>query len=54
MVLSRQELGEMTNMAKESVVRIISEFEVEHIIHSTPRSVKILDREKLLVISEKG
>ncbi len=54
MVLSRQELGEMTNMAKESVVRIISELEDEHIIHATPRSVKILDREKLLVISEKG
>jgi CRP/FNR family transcriptional regulator len=54
MVLSRQELGEMTNMAKESVVRIIGEFESENIIHATPRSVKILDREKLLVISEKG
>jgi len=54
MVLSRQELGEMTNMAKESVVRIIGEFENEHIIHATPRSVKILDRDKLNVISEKG
>lgn len=54
MVLSRQELGEMTNMAKESVVRIIGEFENENIIHATPRSVKILNREKLLVISEKG
>lgn len=54
MVLSRQELGEMTNMAKESVVRIIGEFESESIIQATPRSVKILDREKLLVISEKG
>ncbi len=54
MVLSRQELGEMTNMAKESVVRIIGELENEQIIHATPRKVKILDREKLHVISEKG
>ncbi|MEZ4998631.1 MAG: Crp/Fnr family transcriptional regulator [Bacteroidales bacterium] len=54
MLLSRQELGEMTNMAKESVVRIIGEFENEHIIHATPRSLKILDRDKLNVISEKG
>ena len=54
MILSRQELGEMTNMAKESVVRIMGELENENIIHATPRSVRILDREKLLVISEKG
>ncbi len=54
MVLTRQELGEMTNMAKESVVRIMGELENENIIHATPRQVKILDREKLQVISEKG
>jgi len=54
MVLSRQELGEMTNMAKESVVRIMGELENEKIIQSTPRSIKILKREKLRVISEKG
>jgi len=54
MVLTRQELGEMTNMAKESVVRIMGELENEKIIHASPRSVKILDREKLQVISEKG
>jgi len=36
------------------VVRIIGEFENEHIIHATPRSLKILDRDKLNVISEKG
>jgi len=54
MVLTRQELGEMTNMAKESVVRIMGELEQEKIIQSTPRSVMILDRDKLQVISEKG
>jgi len=54
MILSRQELGEMTNMAKESVVRILSELENEKIINATPRSIRILDREKLNIISEKG
>ena len=54
MVLSRQELGEMTNMAKESVVRILGELEEEKIIRATPRTVSILDHDKLRVISEKG
>ncbi len=54
MLLSRQELGELTNMAKESVVRILGELEDEKIIQATPRSVKILDRDKLRIISEKG
>jgi len=54
MILSRQELGEMTNMAKESVVRILKEMEDSGIIVSTSSHLKILDREKLLQISEKG
>jgi CRP/FNR family transcriptional regulator len=54
MVLSRQELGEMTNMAKESVVRILKEMEDSGIIVSTSSHLKILDREKLLQISENG
>ncbi len=54
MLLSRQELGELTNMAKESVVRILGELEHEKIIQATPRSVKILNRDKLRIISEKG
>ncbi|MCU0378902.1 MAG: Crp/Fnr family transcriptional regulator [Bacteroidales bacterium] len=54
MLLSRQELGELTNMAKESVVRILGELEDEKIIQATPRSVNILDRDKLRIISEKG
>lgn len=54
MVLSRQELGEMASMAKECVVRILREFEDSGIIHSNSARLKILDREKLLHISEKG
>jgi CRP/FNR family transcriptional regulator len=54
MILSRQELGEMTNMAKENVVRIMREMESSGIILSKDSKVTILDREKLQQISEKG
>jgi len=52
--LSRQELGEMTNMAKESVVRILKELEDSGVVASDLSFIKILDKEKLQQISEKG
>jgi CRP/FNR family transcriptional regulator, polysaccharide utilization system transcription regulator len=54
MILSRQELGEMTNMAKECVVRILKELEDSGVVYSDSSSIKILNREKLIHISEKG
>jgi CRP/FNR family transcriptional regulator, polysaccharide utilization system transcription regulator len=54
MILSRQELGEMTNMVKESVVRILKEMEESGVISTLSSVVKILDKEKLRQISEKG
>jgi CRP/FNR family transcriptional regulator, polysaccharide utilization system transcription regulator len=54
MILSRQELGEMTNMAKECVVRILKELEDSGVIYSDSSKIKILDREKLVQISLKG
>ena len=54
MILSRQELGEMSNMAKESVVRIMKEFEDSGIISSECSNIKILEKERLISISEKG
>ncbi|MEI6050053.1 MAG: helix-turn-helix domain-containing protein [Bacteroidota bacterium] len=54
MILSRQELGEMTSMAKECVVRILKEFEVSGVIYSDSSKIKILNKEKLVQISEKG
>lgn len=54
MILSRQELGEMTNMVKESVVRILKEFEDSGVISIRSSVLKILNREKLLQISEIG
>jgi CRP/FNR family transcriptional regulator len=54
MILSRQELGEMTNMVKESVVRILKTFEDSGVISIRSSVLKILNREKLLQISEIG
>jgi CRP/FNR family transcriptional regulator len=54
MVLSRQEIGEMTNMAKESVVRILKEFGDSGIIKYDSSGFHIIDKEKLYVISERG
>ena len=53
MILSRQELVEMTNMAKECVVRILKELEDSGVIYSDSSKIKIIDREKLIQISVK-
>jgi CRP/FNR family transcriptional regulator len=53
-ILSRQEIGEMTNMAKESVVRILKELENSGVIESGYSKIKILDKKKLRLISERG
>lgn len=54
MILSRQELGEMTSMAKECVVRILKELEDSGTIYSDSSKIKILNKEKLKLISENG
>ncbi|MGE5418918.1 MAG: Crp/Fnr family transcriptional regulator [Chloroflexota bacterium] len=54
MILTRQELGEMAGMAKECVVRILGEFEDKGLIYSDSVRLKILDREQLAEIAEKG
>jgi CRP/FNR family transcriptional regulator len=54
MILTRQELGEMTSMAKECVVRILKELEDSGVIYSDSSRIKILDRKKLILISAKG
>jgi len=53
-ILSRQELGEMTNMAKESVVRILKELDSNGVIRTIYSKISILDKEKLKLISERG
>ncbi len=54
MLLSRQELADMAGMAKESVVRILKEFSNEGIIDSGCPDFRILDQEKLKMISANG
>jgi CRP/FNR family transcriptional regulator, polysaccharide utilization system transcription regulator len=53
-VLSRQELGELTNMTKESVVRVLKEFHDEKIIKIESDSLEILDKAKLQKIMTSG
>lgn len=54
MILSRQELGELAGMAKECVVRLLKEFEESGVIYSDASKLRILDRNKLTMISDKG
>jgi len=53
-ILSRQELGELTNMTKESVVRVLKEFNDEKIIKIENESLEILDKNKLQKIMTSG
>lgn len=52
--LSRLELGEMSNMTKESVTRILKEFEAEKIITVEGKTIEILNLEVLKEISFRG
>jgi CRP/FNR family transcriptional regulator len=54
MLLSRQELGELSGMAKESVVRILRDFNEDKIIDDKCPYIKILNKEKLKMISNMG
>lgn len=53
-LLSRQEMGELTGMTKESVVRILKDFDQEGIIKLEPNTIHILDKEKLRRIMHTG
>jgi CRP/FNR family transcriptional regulator len=52
--LSRNDLGELTGMSTESVIRIFKDFKDEKLISVNAKSIEILNEEKLLMISEKG
>jgi CRP-like cAMP-binding protein len=54
LMLSRKEIGEFTCMAKESVVRIMKDFEDSGVIYSESAKIKILDKDKLADISKRG
>ncbi len=52
--LSRQEIGELTQMTKESVVRLLKELHREDIIHVQGSKIKILDKTRLQKIKDSG
>lgn len=49
--LKRREIAEITGLALETVVRILSEFEKKKIIQRSPNFIKILDYQTLVKIS---
>ena len=53
-LLSRQELGELSGMAKESVVRILKDFNEDNIIKDKCPNIEILNKDKLKMISNMG
>ena len=52
--ITRKDLAELSGIATESVVRILSEFNSESIIELKGKRIEIRDLERLQVISQKG
>ncbi len=53
-LLTRQEIGELTLMTKESVVRLLKEFDNEGILEVKGSHIKITDKERLVRIMQAG
>lgn len=54
MDLSRQELADMSNMTKESLVRILQQFKESNIIKTQGSDIEIMDESSLVNISKNG
>lgn len=52
--LTRQELAEMSNMTKESLVRILQQFKESKLIKTQSNTIEILDEDSLFSISKNG
>ncbi len=52
--LSRLELAEMSNMTKESLVRILQQFKESHIIKTQGSEIEIMDEYSLIQVSKNG
>ncbi len=52
--ITRHEMGEMSNMTKESTTRILKEFESEDIISIDGKAIEILNLDKLKEIAIRG
>lgn len=53
-LLSRQEIADMTGMSKEGAIRILKEFQQEKLIKCDARIITVLNKKKLLEISQVG
>jgi len=53
-IMTRQEIGDFTNMSKESVVRILNKFHSEEIIKVNNTLIEILDKKRLQQIMITG
>jgi CRP/FNR family transcriptional regulator len=54
LTITRQEIGEMSNMTKESATRILKEFEQARIIRLETKHIELTDYEKLQQLSLRG
>ncbi len=54
LTLSRKDLSEMTSMATENVVRILKEFKDKGLIDIKGKQIKIIDKQKLLEVSNQS
>jgi len=52
--LSQSEMGNLVDTSRESVSRILSEFDKDGIIQMTGKGIKILNKKSLLLISQNG
>jgi CRP/FNR family transcriptional regulator len=52
--LSRQDLADLSSMAKDSVSRILKEFENDNVIKQNNNRMEIISTDKLIEISMKG
>lgn len=52
--ISRKDISSLANISTENTVRILSEYNKEGILKVNNRSIQILDKEKLRVLSNKG
>lgn len=53
-LLSRQEIADITGMSKEGAIRILKEFQQEKLIKCDGQIITVLDKKKLLEISHIG
>lgn len=54
LILSRQDIGELSGMTKDSAIRVLKDFESEGIIKVNGKKFQILNKEILHEISDKG